>query len=146
LAGAEESSAPTAEQRSLFDSLLGDPLTLFQDVLDHPQDYDESLPVLLQEVIQGSKKLDELSDDDRRRLDDAVLVFVDPVPAAAPPDPPPDSPAPTPPGPKRPTPNRTTPIERVLAEHSTPTVPAGPPNIPEAPPTFWWKKSGKKDQ
>lgn len=58
----------------MFEVLIGDPRILHVDALEHPDKYKEETTGLLEEVIQG-RKLDSLSAEEQKLLDEAVLDF-----------------------------------------------------------------------
>ena len=62
--------------RGLFAELLGSSAeTLFGDLLDHPDKYEDGVAELVQQLISGAKKLEELSEQERDLLNRATLDF-----------------------------------------------------------------------
>jgi hypothetical protein len=109
-------------ERGLFLGLLGDPSALYQDLLANPEKYDESLLPLVQSLVTGQRKLDELKDDEVQALDRATIDFGQPT------KPVPPSPAPTP---HKPT----------SSEPDIPYVEGRAPASPfpeDGPEPFWW--------
>jgi hypothetical protein len=75
LASEPEPQAQQARPQSLF-SLIGDPAALFNDLLSYPDKYERGTDELLQQLVHGQKKVDELDERDRNLLNAAVLSFV----------------------------------------------------------------------
>lgn len=126
MAGAVATGAPP-EKRDLYGNLIGDHLVLFQDVLDRPEDYEEGLPELLTELING-KKLDELDPMQRDMLNRAAIDFVQ-TPARR------QKPVTQGPPVKQPVPDA---VAAALGEHDSD---GESPDIPAGPPTFWWTRT-----
>lgn len=61
--------------QSLF-SMIGDPAALFSDLLSCPDKYERGTDELLQQLVHGQKRVEELDEQDRRLLNAAVLSFV----------------------------------------------------------------------
>lgn len=120
----ESASEPRTRPSGLFLDLLGDPQILYQDLLEDPKKYEEGVSSLLQEIISGQRKLDELDKQELTLLDRATLDFNQPRRA-----PPETRPAPAP--------------ARVAAK-AGPQSPAAdrPPKAIGAPDMepYWWLK------
>jgi hypothetical protein len=126
---ASEQSAtpsPSAKPSPLY-SLIGDPAILLSDLLDDPRKYPDGADVLLQELVLGRKKVDELDAQEALLLNAAVITFVQAprtprkkaeVPRVREPEPEPE--------------------EEDLDEHGVP-LPAADLTLPEAP-TYWWRR------
>jgi len=116
----------------LFESLIADERVLFHGLLEDPERYEEGTSELLQQLVSGQKKREELSLQELELLDRATLEFA----SAA--------------RPKGPSSRRPMPDPR-RREHISPPEEAelvyregGPPtkeiDIPDSPPTRWWEK------
>jgi hypothetical protein len=68
------SSVSTAGRRSgLFETLLGDPRVLYQEVLEDPSRFEPEAMDLIQRLVAGAVSLDALTSTEREMLDRAVL-------------------------------------------------------------------------
>lgn len=126
LAGETESAPPERQQKELFESLISDPLILFQAVVDDPDRYEEGLSDLLVEVINGRQSLDTMSRGAKDLLNRAVVDFAT----------------------QTHTPKRK--VEQAPAPHIPSAVQAAMSapaetheiELPATPPSFWWTRTG----
>jgi hypothetical protein len=120
----ETTPAPPSKPQTLF-NMVGDPALLFNDLLDNPEKYGEGVDTLLQQLVQGQKKLEDLNAQDVQLLNNAAVSFVQAPSKKA-------APLPR----RRVQPAK--PEESDLDEHGAP-VPSEELVLPEAP-SFWWKR------
>jgi hypothetical protein len=73
-----ETNAEPKRREGLFTALIGDPAVLYQEYLEEPEKFNPELGDLLQQLIAGQKKLDELRPSEMGQLDAAVLDFAEP--------------------------------------------------------------------
>jgi hypothetical protein len=66
------SPASSPPPQGLFDSFVGDPAVLFEDLLRSPEKYEPGVQELLMELL-GGRQLSALSKDERALLDRATL-------------------------------------------------------------------------
>jgi len=64
-------------RRRLFESLIGDPRVLFYGLLDMPDAFSVGAADLIQSIIAGTKKLEDLSEEELTQLDVATVDFID---------------------------------------------------------------------
>ena len=70
------SDSPRSSRRQgLFDSLIGDPHVMFDDLLRDPSKYEEGVAELLMSLVSGRRKLIDLSPTEMEALDRATLDF-----------------------------------------------------------------------
>lgn len=80
LATVKEESQPTpASSSGLFQALLRDPTVLLQSLLDDPTRYEEGVGVVVQDLVSGRRKFEELSPAESTLLDRATIDFAQPV-------------------------------------------------------------------
>lgn len=121
----ETTPLPPSKPQTLF-NMVGDPALLFSDLLDNPEKYGEGVDELLQQLVQGQKKLEELNAQEMQLLNNAAVAFVQaPNRKAAP-------------IPARRRAQPAEPEEADLDEHGAP-MPTEELVLPEAP-SFWWKR------
>jgi hypothetical protein len=125
LAGETESAPPDRQQKELFESLISDPLILFQAIIDDPDRYEDGVSDLLVEVINGRQSLDTLSRQDKDLLNRSVVDFATHTHT-----------------PRRremqPAPRRVPPAVRAAMQET----PEEELEIPTDVPTFWWSRAG----
>lgn len=75
------SEKPPAEHRrdGLFNSMLKDPQVLLQDLLASPQKYEDGVATLVQDLVGGRRKLEEISPSEMELLDRATIDFTQPA-------------------------------------------------------------------
>lgn len=138
------SSASRPRGSGLFETLLGDPRALYQEVLEDPNRFEEGVIELSQQLVSGATSLDALTSMEKDLLDRAVLDWSRPRHSS--------------PGPSA-QPSSTSSgvpeevelsyaeamddpdVELEYREHGPP-VPLSltPDLLTEAPPTFWWRQ------
>lgn len=108
------------KQQGLFWELLYDDYAvLYYDMLDRPELYDEKTRDLLEQLVDQRRKIDDLSDKERKMLDVATLEY-----ATRPPLPSHER-------------ERKKLLERTFAKMTVGAAPiSGVPE--ESLPTFWW--------
>lgn len=80
LVSMSEKQPPAAAKRGgLFLGLLKDPHALLQDLLESPNKYEEGVSTLLQDLVAGRRRLDELTDQEMLLLDRATVDFAQPA-------------------------------------------------------------------
>lgn len=134
----QELSSPTkAVDDGLFSQLVQDPLVLYREYLDDPERFDESLALLLQQLVSNQKKLEELTAEERDMLNRATAELAQYAPK---PKPPPQQP------------QRASAPSDDFYEEETELPWNNQPGGPELPqlespmgalteaPSFWWKK------
>jgi len=139
---AQQTTPSPVRNEGLFAALIGDPMVLYQELLEDPERFDPEAAELLQLFAAGQKKLDELTPGERTLLDLAVIDF------ASPRTPPPKPELPPEPK-KAKLPDA---LEHILTEQDAMDNPSvdiewheGGRLIPildvpdEAPPTHWWR-------
>jgi len=132
----EVSGPPVAADNGLFSQLVGDPLVLYREYLDDPDRFDESLGLLLQELVTNRKKLEELTGQEVEQLNKATVELAQYEPK------PKKQPAP------QPRASASSEDSYEGEEEEVPWKGVGP-SLPEMPmtaelptaPSFWWKKS-----
>lgn len=113
------------------------PELLLQSVLDAPENFENGVGELLQQLTYKQRGWEDLGPQERQLLDRATLDFASEArPQARKPNP-------------QPTSSEASPaakaaldeleVELVYNEHGPPT-PLGM-DVPEEPPTFWWRKT-----
>lgn len=119
LASAEE-TAEAKRPKGLFEELLGGRSDiLFQDAQQHRDRYDETTLALLQDLVTGKRRREELTKEEREMLDQAVCDFASYVP----------------PKETKRTPKievRQSALKTEAPEHADIDIPAGTPNA------YWW--------
>lgn len=120
----------TSASAGLFESLVGDPIVLFSGVLDNPDTYEDGVSELLQELVYKKRPVAELSLEERALLDRAAIDFAS---AKRPRPPPRVKPRPSPVRSSLPAPARAACGEEGSNDDRPPI------EIPDAPPTFWWR-------
>lgn len=78
LAAEAQTTPLPAPSVGLFEALIGDPTVLYQELLEDPARFDPEVADLLQLLVAGQKKLDELEPNERLLLDAAVVDFASP--------------------------------------------------------------------
>jgi hypothetical protein len=73
LLGDATPAVPARPPERLFNALVGDPAVLWQDLLRHPERYENGLAELTQRLISGSANISTLSAQESALLDRAVL-------------------------------------------------------------------------
>jgi len=61
------------QQRGIFSDLVRDPAYLYQEYLDRPEDFDEGTADLLMKLVSRQKKVEELTPDEMKKLDEATI-------------------------------------------------------------------------
>ncbi len=132
LAGASVTETSPAPSKELFQSLIGDPRVLFQELLEDPSRFDEGVAESLQELISG-KPFNELERSQRDLLNKATIDFA-------------TNKRPTKPKEAAPK-QRLSAAEKAAEEDDEPELEWGshgprlaPPDAPSAMPTFWWRQ------
>jgi hypothetical protein len=75
------------KREGLFSALVNDPRVLWLDLLDSPEKYEDGVSDLIQDLVSGQKRVEELNQEEASLLDRAVLDFSRPTPPRAPPPP-----------------------------------------------------------
>jgi hypothetical protein len=133
LAGAQTTAQERQKSDGLFQQLIGEPLLLFQSLLDDPERFEPGVSELLQDLINKRTELAALSHEEQELLNRAAIEF-----ATA----------------KRPQPKASTPkpvqrampaAARMATEQSEVEYREGGRtgktiDVPKAAPTFWWRK------
>jgi hypothetical protein len=138
---AKERQSASTQSSSLFHGLIGNPAVLFEDLLADPSRYEDGVAELLQLVIGGVKKLEDLTPEEMQLLDRAAFEF-----AQAPKK----TPKPLSPAPKE-EPEEFEELYEKDAEvryHESSAQPDftldyafdGAAGTEDKPPSFWWKK------
>ena len=116
----------------MFESLVADPRVLFHGLLESPENYESGVSELLQNLVSGRKKREELTPEEQSLLDRATVEFAAgkrPKPVG---------------GAQRQTkaPKSMTPPEEVELIYSArgPHIPAAVADVPARAPSFWWRK------
>lgn len=115
--------------RGLFWDLLGgDHHALGEDILEHPDRYDDRLVTLMRELAEGRRKLEELTSDEQNLLNRGTLDFAQlrPDKSQTPKAPPP--------------PKRTKPSDETRVVEPPPMAEPGV-DVPETPGgmrPYWW--------
>lgn len=65
-----------ARQSGLFASLVRDPAILYQEYLERPELFEEDTGHLLATLVGRSKKMEDLTDDELKQLDEAVVSYM----------------------------------------------------------------------
>lgn len=117
----------------MFESLVADPRVLFHGLLESPESYESGVSELLQNLVSGRKKKEELTPTERDLLDRATVEFAAgkrprPAGGAAPQ--------------QAKAPKSLTPPEEVELIYSArgPHIPAAVADAPAKAPSFWWRK------
>lgn len=77
-------SPPKRRQRGVFDELLASrPEVLLQDAQDHPEAYEDDTLLLLEELYQNVREIRDLTEAERRKLDEATVEFFSASPKTA---------------------------------------------------------------
>jgi hypothetical protein len=72
----ERERAQKREETGLFDGLLGGNVgALYEDWIRHPDKYERRTSELLTQLASGSRSLKELTPEERRLLDSAVVAY-----------------------------------------------------------------------
>ena len=79
LATLTDEPAPSTTSSGLFQGLLKDPQLLLQDLLADPAKYEESVSPLVQDLVSGQKKLEQLTRAESALLDRATIDFAQPA-------------------------------------------------------------------
>ncbi len=124
-----------ASGRGLFESLVADPRVLFHGLLESPESYESGVSELLQNLVSGRKKREELTPEESLLLDRATVEF------AAGKRPKQDGGA-APQSRAARTPKSMTPPEEAELIYSArgPHIPAAVADAPVKAPSLWWKK------
>ena len=87
-------SAKDETRGGLFEALVGDPNVMLSDYLDHPEKYEAGVYDLLLDLTGGRRRYTDLTPDEKRLLEHAVLDFneTNKKPPEPPPPPPPEEP------------------------------------------------------
>ena len=120
-----------ARGKGLFESLIADPRVLFHGLLESPESYENGVSELLQNLVSGRKKRQDLTPQEHSLLDQATVEFAaGKRPQLAGGE--------TPPQPTRQRP--LTPPEEVELIYSErgPHIPVA--EAPTSPPSFWWRR------
>ncbi len=139
LVGGHVTASKPEPKKELFEALIGDARVLFQELLEDPSRFEPGVDELLQEVIGGTKTFAELGRTDRDLLNRATVDFA----TAKRPTPAKTECAPRPQAGQLPTAARAAmgsfdeepELEWRESGRHAPVI-----DIPEGPPTFWWKK------
>jgi hypothetical protein len=138
------SNVSERRRSGLFETLLGDPRVLYQEMLEDPSRFDAEVTELVLRLVAGATNLESLTSEEREVLDRAVLDWASPRHSSRGPSP---SSTPTSSGlPEE--------VERPYAElledsdveleyrEGGPPVPISlAPEMPHDPvPTFWWRQ------
>lgn len=70
-----EAVAQPPQNDGLFNGIIGDPAVLYRAYLDRPEDFDEEQSNLILQLMSNQKKLDQLTDQERKVLDRATVNF-----------------------------------------------------------------------
>lgn len=70
-----ELGSPATSKSGLFHSLIKDPRVLYQAYLDHPDLFEEDVASLLTRLVSSPTLLDDLSEEDLLRLDQATATY-----------------------------------------------------------------------
>jgi hypothetical protein len=119
--------------RGLFESLIADPRVLFHGLLEDPESYEDGVSELLQNLVSGRAKREELTPQELQLLDRATLEFA----SAKRPKPPGGPPARAPQQQQQ---SKVTPPEEVELIYQEKGPPIPDMELPDSPPTNWWKK------
>lgn len=80
LATTKEKPQPTStSSNGLFQALLRDPAVLLQGLLDDPTRYEEGVGAVVQDLVSGRRKFEDLSPAESTLLDRATIDFAQPV-------------------------------------------------------------------
>lgn len=138
------SSASRPRGNGLFETLLGDPLVLYQEVLEDPNRFEDGVVELVQQLVSGATSLDALTSMEKDLLDRAVLDWSRPRHSSP-------GPGAKPSGISSSVPEEVElsyaeamddpDVELEYREHGPP-VPLSltPDLLTETPPTFWWRQ------
>jgi hypothetical protein len=66
---------PSQQSNGLFSALVRDPVVLYQAYLDAPDLIGEDVGLLLTQLITQQKKLEDLTEEELRKLDAATVSF-----------------------------------------------------------------------
>lgn len=124
-----EPSSPE-RRKGLFESLIADPRVLFHGLLDSPESYESGVSELLQNLVSGQKKREDLTGEELQLLDRATVEFA----AGKRPQPAGGATRSREAAPKRTPPEE---VELIYQERG-PHLPDM--DLPESPPTRWWTK------
>ena len=75
LAGAQTTAPERQKNDGLFRQLIGEPLLLFQSLLDDPDRFETGVSELLQDLINKRKELAALSQEEQELLNRAAIDF-----------------------------------------------------------------------
>lgn len=138
LAGAQMREPDRPKTDGLFEQLIGEPLLLFQSLLDDPNAFEPGVSELLQDLINKHRELSNLNPEEHDLLNRAAIDF------ATTKRPTPRHPSPSP------TPQRLPAAARMAVGEEEPELeyrehsrPVRIIEIPDEPPTFWWRKAKK---
>lgn len=133
LAGAQITEPDRQKRDGLFQQLIGEPLLLFQSLLDDPEMYETGVSELLQDLINKRRTLAELDHSEQELLNRAAIDFA----TAKRPAP---TPVPTTAAPRGiPAAARMAMSEPEL-EHREQGRPMMVIDVPKSVSTFWWRK------
>lgn len=82
---------PPKRDPGLFETYLKSPAVLYEDMVHHPTKYREEDRDLVAELVAG-RKMEDLGEEERTRLDQMVFDFLGPEPQPKTPPPPPRRP------------------------------------------------------
>ena len=79
---AEAPPEPKRRQKGLFEELLAArPEILLQDARENPDSYDSDALEILQQMYDGQKKIESLTQPQQQKLDEATMEFMSATPA-----------------------------------------------------------------
>ena len=138
LAGAQRTELVPQRNEGLFQQLIGEPLVLFQSLLDDPELYEPGVSELLQDLINKRRELAALSHEEQELLNRAAIDFAtDKRPTTRQPE------LPTTPR----EPGRLPAAAHMAMSQEEPELeyrehgrPVKVIDVPDSPPTFWWRK------
>jgi hypothetical protein len=84
----EPVKADSPKKNGLFSALLGNPAVLLHDCLDSPAKYQDDVLPLVQDLVSGNKKIDDLTAEEMLLLDQATIDYNQTKAPPAPPQPP----------------------------------------------------------
>ncbi len=134
LAGAQRTEPARQKSDGLFQQLIGEPLLLFQSLLDDPEMFETGVSELLQELISNHRQLSELDHEEQELLNRAAIDFATAKRPSPKPEP---ETTPTPRGLPAAARMAMSEPELEYREHGRP-VPVI--DVPKSAPTFWWRK------
>lgn len=119
---------PPVKRGLFWDLLGGDYHSLAADIIEHPSSYDDQLVVLARELVEGRKKIEELSNEEQSLLNRGTVDFAQFRPQSQ-----------TPKAPS-PQPRKMKPSEE-LKVREPPPIPEPGVDVPETPGgmrPYWW--------